>query len=98
MQVRSLHGEDPLKKEWQPTPVFLPREFHAQRSLVDYSPQGHKESDMTEQSGKAQHGMCWSAKIISAFHTLCIKPSFWSEQRGSSQGSGCHPRIVSARI
>ena len=98
MQVRSLHGEDPLKKEWQPTPVFSPREFHGQRSLVDYSPQGHKESDMTEQSGKAQHSTRWSAKIISAFHTLCIKPSFWPEQRGSSQGSGCHPRIVSARI
>ena len=24
MQVRSLGWEDPLKKEWQPTPVFLP--------------------------------------------------------------------------
>ena len=31
-----------------PTPVFLPGEFHGQRSLVDYSPWGHKESDMTE--------------------------------------------------
>ena len=29
------------------TPVFLP-EFHGQRSLVAYSPWGHKESDMTE--------------------------------------------------
>ena len=47
-QVRSLHGEDSLKKEWQPTPVFLPREFHRQRSLVGYTPQGHKESDTTE--------------------------------------------------
>ena len=33
---------------WQPTPVFLPEKFHQQRSLVGYSPQGHKESDMTE--------------------------------------------------
>ena len=31
-----------------PTPVFLPRESHGQRSLVGYSPRGHKESDMTE--------------------------------------------------
>ena len=30
------------------TPVFLPGEFHGQRSLVDYSPWGCKESDMTE--------------------------------------------------
>ena len=34
-------------KAWQPTPVFLPGEFHEQRTLVDYSPWGHKESDIT---------------------------------------------------
>jgi len=27
-----------LEREWLPTPVFLPREFHGQRSLVGYSP------------------------------------------------------------
>ena len=32
---------------WQLTPVFLPGEFHGQRSLADYSPWGRKESDMT---------------------------------------------------
>ena len=31
------------------TPVFLPGELHGQRSLEGYSPQGHKELDMTEQ-------------------------------------------------
>ena len=46
--VWSLGGEDPLEKEWQPTPVFLPGEFYGQRSLVGYSPWGHKESDMAE--------------------------------------------------
>ena len=30
------------------TPVFLPGEFHGQRSLVGCSPWGHKESDLTE--------------------------------------------------
>ena len=30
------------------TPVFLPGESHGQRSLVGYSPWGHKESDLTE--------------------------------------------------
>ena len=33
----------------QPTPVFLPGEFHGQRSLEGYSPWGHKELDTTEQ-------------------------------------------------
>ena len=32
----------------QLTPVFLPGESRGQRSLVDYSPWGHKESDTTE--------------------------------------------------
>ena len=27
-------GEIPWRKDWQPTPVFLPGEFHGQRSLV----------------------------------------------------------------
>ena len=46
--VRSLGQEDPWRRKWQPTPVFFPGEFHGQRSLVGYSPWGHKELDMTE--------------------------------------------------
>ena len=42
-------GRFPWIREWQPTPVFLPGEFHLQRSLVGFSPWSHKESDMTEQ-------------------------------------------------
>ena len=37
------------KRKWQLTPVFLPEEVQGQRSLVDYSPRGRKEWDMTEQ-------------------------------------------------
>ena len=36
------------RRAWQPTPVFLPGEFHGQRSLAGYSPRGHKELDTTE--------------------------------------------------
>ena len=36
------------KRKWQSTPVFLPEKFHEQKSLVGYSPKGHKKSDMTE--------------------------------------------------
>ena len=46
--VKSMGQEDPLEKEWQPNPVFLPGESHGERSLVGYSPWGRKESDMTE--------------------------------------------------
>ena len=41
-------GKIAWRREWQPTPVFLPGKFHVQRSLAGYSPQGHKELDMTE--------------------------------------------------
>ena len=37
------------RREWLPTPVFLPGEFHGQRSMAGYNPWRRKESDMTEQ-------------------------------------------------
>ena len=39
----------PWRTEWPPIPVFLPGEFHEQRSLESYSPWGCKESDTTKQ-------------------------------------------------
>jgi hypothetical protein len=30
-------GKIPWRREWQPTPVFLPGEFHAQRNLAGYT-------------------------------------------------------------
>ena len=38
-----------MEEETATTPVFLPGEFHGQRSLVGFSPWGHKESDTTEE-------------------------------------------------
>ena len=37
-QVCSLGWEDPWRKKWQPTPVFLAGESHGHRSLAGYSP------------------------------------------------------------
>ena len=31
-------GKIPWRRAWQPTPVFLPRESHGQRTLMGYSP------------------------------------------------------------
>ena len=46
----SIPGSErsPLRREWLPTPAFLPGEFHGQRSLAGYSPQGRKQSVTTE--------------------------------------------------
>ena len=58
-QVRKL----PWSRKWQPIPAFLPGKFHGQRSLVGYSPWGHKESDTTE---RLRHT-----------HTVAIKSVLW---------------------
>ena len=47
-QVRSLGQKIPWRRGWLPTPEFLTGKSHGQRSLASYSPQGSKESDMTE--------------------------------------------------
>ena len=39
----------PWRREWLPTPVLLPGEFHGQRRLAGYSPWGLKGLDLTEQ-------------------------------------------------
>ena len=40
-------GDLPWRREWQPTQVFFPGEFHRQRRLKGCSSWGHKELDMT---------------------------------------------------
>ena len=50
-QVPSLGQEDPPEKEMATTPVLMllmPEKSHGGRSLVGYSPMGHKESDTTK--------------------------------------------------
>ena len=47
-RVRSPGQEDPWRRKWQPTPVFLPGESQGQGSLVGYRLWGRTESDTTE--------------------------------------------------
>ena len=47
-RVQSLGQKVPLEREWQPTPVFLPGEFHGQRNLAGCCLWDCKELDMTE--------------------------------------------------
>ena len=41
-------GRFPWRREWQPTPVFLPGESQGKRALAGYSPWGCQQSTMTE--------------------------------------------------
>ena len=50
--VRSLGWKIPWRREWLPTPVFLPGEFYGQRNLEDYKAMElqrvrHRLSDLT---------------------------------------------------
>ena len=47
MQETSVQwvGKIPWRREWLPSLVFLPGEFHGQRSLTGYSLWSHKEED-----------------------------------------------------
>ena len=55
-QVQSQGQEDPLEEEMATHSITLLK----QRSLVGYSPWGHKESDMTE------HWLIYSIAFVSA--------------------------------
>ena len=46
--VPSLGRKIPWRRKWHPTPVLLPGESHAQRSMAGCSPWGRKGQDMTE--------------------------------------------------
>ena len=46
--VQSLGREDPLEKEMATHSTKISRKFHGWRSLVGYSPWGHKELDTAE--------------------------------------------------
>ena len=48
-RLSSSSRKIPWRRKWQPTPVFLPVEFHGWRGMAGYSPWGHKELDKTEQ-------------------------------------------------
>ena len=57
----------PWRREWQPTPGFLPGESHGQRSLVGYSPWGRTESDMTERLTLYYGSPSWLRQTLLSF-------------------------------
>ena len=62
----------PWRRKWQPTPVFLPGEFHGQRSLAGYSPWGHKRvrHNLVTKQQQQQHTLIKVAKTIKRYFFL----------------------------
>ena len=81
-RVWSLGREDPWRRAWQPTPVFLPGESPGQRSLADYGLWGCKESDMTESLTHTQPA-----------RNYCIAQGALFNAVGSLDGRGVWGRI-----
>ena len=60
----------PWRSKWQPTPVFLPRKFHGQRSLASYS-HGVAESWTPLSDWAHTHGSCIWYSVITYHGKEC---------------------------
>ena len=61
------------RREWQPTPVFLPGESHGQRSLAGYSRRGRKQLNTAEQlrtSGRENTMLLGTRSLMGAMGNL----------------------------
>ena len=76
----------PWIREWQPTPVFLPGKSHGQRSLVGYSPWGHKR---VRPDGARTHAHAWSLEIPLSFsgETGNLPPTTLTRRAKETMGS-----------
>ena len=81
----------PWRREWQPTPVFLPGKSHGQRSLVGYSPWGCKELDRTEWllTLTNQLGTVMESVGVSFSLLMCYNELNWGS-RSSGSWLVCH--------
>ena len=91
MQVPSFGQEDSLEEGMATTPIFLHVGFlHGQRSLVDYSPQSHKESDMSEVTQHSMETQNFSICVhLSWPATWQFFPYLISGLLGDAQEAGC---------
>ena len=88
--VQSLGQAIPWRRRQQPTPVFLPGISYRQRSLVNYSPWGHKRAGhdlATKQEQQPSHPLLHS--LTPAIHNTFKLPS-------SNLGFFSHPVFLPA--
>jgi len=78
-------GKIPWRRKWQPTPIFLLGKSHGWRCLAGYSPQGRKESDMTEQLHFTLLGF-WSCKCTVVREGESKPDVSWWQEPGNQQG------------
>ena len=69
MRVQSLDLEDPWRRKWQRTPVFLPRESHGQRSLGGLTVHGLPKSRTQLRTNQQHYSLQTHFQAIS-LHSL----------------------------
>ena len=95
MWVDPWAGKIPWRREWLPTPVFLPGKFHGQRSLVNYSPRGHKESGTTER----RHFTSLHFKMVKNLPAMQdTRVQFLGQEKTLEKGMVTHSSILAWRI
>ena len=75
-------GKSPWRRKWQPSPVFWPGEFHGLRSLVGYSPRGHRvghdwatvDAHRPQQTLLLQKRRDWSTAVLKADWSYISRP------------------------
>ena len=81
----------PWRRAWQSTSAFLPRESHGQRSLVGYSPWGHKELAMTKAISTALHMNSEKGTMLFLWYSYKTVPTeFTHEGHSVKKLQNCH--------
>ena len=96
-RVQSLGWKIPWRREWQPTPVFLPGESYGQKSLVGYSIWGLKELDTTEHismhDGRTAMWMCLMLLTCIVPCKVLLVASWPAGFSGDTQSSVVFPSV-----
>ena len=86
----------PWRRKWKPIPIPLPGKSHGQRSLVGYSPRGHKESDTTERVHFLSFLVAQLVKYLPAMKETWVGSLGWEDALEKGQDkSWLQPTIFS---
>ena len=96
-------GKVSWRREWLPTPIFWPGEFHGQRSLTGCCPWNHKKSNTTEWLsllGWIIPSISWALTMcqtfvlgsisLNVYHDLLYKRGNWGSGRINNLPSNLH--------